>query len=39
MDFVPCYRIADSVIGMYDVVNDVFYTNNGSGTFSKGSDV
>ena len=38
-DFVPCYRIADGVIWMYDVVNDVFYTNNGSGTFTKGSDV
>lgn len=38
-DFVPCYRISDSVIGMYDLVNDVFYTNAGSGTFTKGKDV
>ena len=38
-DFVPCYRIADSVIGLYDLVNDVFYTNSGSGTFTKWNDV
>ena len=37
-DFVPCYRKSDSVIGLYDLVNDVFYTNQGSGTFTKGSD-
>lgn len=34
-----CYRKADGVIGMYDVDNDVFYTNNGSGTFGKGADI
>ena len=38
-DFVPCYRIADGEIGMYDLVNGVFYTNSGSGTFIKGEDV
>lgn len=38
-DFVPCYRIADSVIWMYDLVNDVFYTNQWSGTFTKWADV
>lgn len=38
-DFVPCYRIADSVIWMYDLVNDVFYTNSWSWTFSKWADV
>ena len=38
-DFVPCYRKNDGVIGLYDLVNDVFYTNAGSGTFTKGSDV
>lgn len=37
--FVPCYRKIDNVAGMYDVVNDVFYTNSGSGTFLKGNDV
>lgn len=39
VDLVPCYRKSDSVIGMYDTVNDVFYTNTGTGTFSKGPDV
>lgn len=39
IDLVPCYRIADSEIGMYDLVNGVFYTNSGTGTFTKGSDV
>lgn len=38
-DLVPCYRKADTVIGFYDVVNDVFYTNEGTGTFVKGPDV
>ena len=38
-DFVPCYRKADTEIGMYDTVNDTFYTNQGSGTFTKGGDV
>lgn len=39
VNLVPCYRKSDSVIGMYDTVNDVFYTNSGTGTFSKGADV
>ena len=38
-DFVPCYRIFDSVAGLYDVVNNIFYTNAGSGTFIVGADV
>ena len=38
-DFVPCYRISDNVIGMYDTVNGVFYTNQGTGSFNKGSNV
>ena len=39
LDLVPCYRKADSVMGAYDTVNDTFYTNSGTGTFEKGSDV
>lgn len=39
LNLIPCYRITDSVIGMYDIVNNVFYTNAGSGTFTKGADV
>lgn len=38
-DFVPCYRKSDNVAGLYDLVNGVFYTNAGSGTFIKGEDV
>lgn len=25
--------------GMYDIVNNIFYTNDGTGTFSKGADI
>lgn len=35
--FVPCYRIADNVAGMYDTVNGAFYTNQGTGTFTVGN--
>lgn len=38
-DFVPCYRKSDNVIWMYDLVNDVFYTNSWSWTFTKWADV
>ena len=38
-DFIPCYRKSDNEIGMYDLVNDVFYTNQGSGTFTKGRNL
>lgn len=31
---VPAKRDSDSVLGMYDLVNNVFYTNKGTGTFS-----
>lgn len=36
---IPCYRIADGVIGMYDIVSDSFITNSGTGTLTKGADV
>ena len=38
-DFVPCYRKSDWVIGLYDIVNNTFYTNSGSWTFTKGPNV
>lgn len=38
-EFVPCYRKSDSVAGLYDLVNNVFYTNAGSGTFVVGGNV
>ena len=36
-DLVPCYRKADNVAGMYDIVNDNFYA--GTGSFVVGQDV
>ncbi len=33
-EFVPCSRDSDSELGMYDLVNDVFYTNAGTGSFA-----
>lgn len=33
-DFIPALRKSDSVPGMYDLVNDRFYTNIGSGQFT-----
>ncbi len=38
-DFVPARRDSDGVIGMYDTVNNVFYTNQGTGTFIAGPEV
>lgn len=38
-DFVPCYRKSDNKPGMYDVVNDVFYINQGTGEFILGPEV
>ena len=35
-NFVPCKRNSDNAIGLYDEVNDVFYTNSGTGTFGYG---
>lgn len=37
-DFVPCYRKSDGEIGMYDLVNDAFYSNAGEGVLLKGLD-
>lgn len=36
---VPCYRKVDNKPGMYDIVNQVFYTNQGSGEFEVGGNV
>lgn len=38
-EFIPCYRKSDLMPGLYDRVNDVFYTNAGKGTFIVGPDV
>lgn len=33
-DMIPARRNSDNVAGMYDLANDVFYTNKGSGSFA-----
>lgn len=38
-NFIPCYRKSDNTIGLYDVVNNRFYTNAGKGMFLKGNDM
>ena len=35
-DYVPC-KNASGVVGLYDLANDVFYQNAGSGTFAAGA--
>ena len=31
--FVPCVRESDGEIGLYDIVNQKFYANEGEGSF------
>lgn len=38
-DLIPCYRISDEKIGMYDLVNSEFYDNKGTGEFKAGSKI
>lgn len=38
-NLIPCYRKTDNIIGMYNIVNNQFYTNQGTGTFIKGENV
>lgn len=42
-DFIPCYKTIDDetiVIGLYDLINDQFYSNGSSGDdFEKGADI
>lgn len=37
-EMYPVYRKADNKPGMYDIVNNIFYTNQGSGEFTVGPD-
>ena len=37
-DLVPCYRKADDVIGMYDLVTGTFFTSS-VGVFTKGNNI
>lgn len=34
--FVPCYRVADAVSGLFDLVEGIFYENDGNGDFVRG---
>lgn len=34
---IPCYRVADNVIGMYDITRNVFMET--TGTWTKGADI
>ncbi len=38
-NFVPAKRNSDNVLGLYDLANDVFYTNAGTGTFAAGPEI
>lgn len=38
-NFIPCYRKSDNEAGMYDTINNVFYTNEGTGDFVVGENV
>lgn len=33
-NFIPCVRDSDDAAGMYDIANDVFYANAGTGSFN-----
>lgn len=39
LDLIPCYKKSNNEIGFYDIINDVFYANQGTGTFIKGPDI
>jgi len=36
-DFIPCYRILDNVVGLYDIINDKFYQSE-TGSLSIGEE-
>lgn len=35
-EFVPCRRLSDNVVGLYEIVEGSFYTNKGTGNFVGG---
>ena len=37
-DLIPCYRKADNVAGMYDLVSKTFFTKVGTGNFTQGAN-
>ena len=38
-DFIPCRRLSDGAIGMYDLVSTAFYGNSGTGEFVAGAEI
>ena len=38
-NFIPCYRKSNGEGGMYDLVNETFYANSGTGEFICGRDI
>ena len=38
-NFVPCYNKENNIAGFYDMANDVFYPNSGTGAFINGNNV
>lgn len=38
-DFIPCYRKSDNEVGLYDLANNQFYINAGTGVFLMGEAV
>lgn len=36
-NLIPCKRLSDNVYGMYDTINKVFYSNQGTGAFTIGN--
>lgn len=38
-DYIPCYRKSDGEIGLYEIIEGRFLTNQGSGTFIKGVNI
>ena len=37
-NYVPCYRVSDGVVGLYETTEGTFYTNQGTGSFIRGMD-
>lgn len=38
-DMIPCYRLSDNVVGMYDLIAKAFHVNAGTGKFLIGTEV
>lgn len=38
-DFIPCYRISDGAVGLYDIIGSQFYTHEGTSALIRGDFV